>query len=165
MEKCWDGSFPMPFLDYLTRKKQNDKLTSVASKGLTLILLLLIYFVHLPNQKKALIMNLPLCLCPKHSVGGLYLPFLVFNGYAFFPSRIDCLGGTVFLLGRKEKNNMDCCPFMVIWALQKKIFRRGFEDINLADKALLGSFLYIFVKRVRDQIGVKSWSLFNFIDN
>ena len=72
--------------------------------------------------------------------------------------------GTTPLLERKEKRRGMQPLLCLFWTLWKERNRRIFEDTELADQAILQSFLYTFSDWVRVHVDCTSWSIFDFID-
>ena len=88
------------------------------------------------------------------------LIFALFGVQWVMPNSIKetILGWNGSFVGKKRKK---ACNAASLW---KERNRRIFEDTELADQAILRSFLYMFSDWVRRHVDCTSWSIFNFID-
>ena len=95
-----------------------------------------------------------------------HLIFALFGVHWVLPNSIKetILGWNGTFVGKKRKKAWNAAPLCLFWTLWKKRNRRIFEDTELADQAILRSFLYMFSDWVRIHVDCTSWSVFYFID-
>ena len=94
------------------------------------------------------------------------LIFALFGVQWVLPSSIKetILGWHNSFVAKIRKNVWNAAPLCLFWTLWTERNRRAFEDTELADQAILQSFLYIFLDWVKVHVGFSLWSLFDFID-
>ena len=96
--------------------------------------------------------------CPKAAMIW-HLIFALFGVHWVLPNSIKetILGWNDTFVGKKRKDAWNAAPLCLFWTLWKERNRRIFEDIELADQAILRSFLYMFSDWVRVHVDCTSW--------